>query len=217
ILTCDMDHLMAQLLKQFCEVILEAGSPVSVIGFIDGTDHRISWPTHKQQRYYSGQKRQHCLKYQGVVSPDRIIPPLAGPFFGPDHNLTIFRRSGLNDLLVKHGTFPPLAFRPAHEPYEIYGDPAYLPGGAHLAGPWKLAHLTAEQQEYNSRNRAVCVSIDWALEKPATLFAFLNYYRSLKVELSPVGTYYCIGILLTNAHTCLLGSQTEVWTYSPDT
>ncbi|KXS10045.1 hypothetical protein M427DRAFT_104444, partial [Gonapodya prolifera JEL478] len=91
ILKWDMDQLMLQLLKQFCEAIHEAGSPlVSVFGFIDGTDHRISRPLHNQRKYYSGQKRQHCLKYQGVVSLDGIIIHLAGPFLGPDHDLTIF-------------------------------------------------------------------------------------------------------------------------------
>ncbi|KXS10046.1 hypothetical protein M427DRAFT_104438, partial [Gonapodya prolifera JEL478] len=93
---------------------------------------------------------------------------------------------------------------------QIYGDPAYLPGNGHLAGPWKLAHLSAVQQEYNSRNIAMRMSIEWAWEKLATLFVFLNYYRNLKVELSPVGLHYSIGILLTNTHTCLYGSETGV-------
>ncbi|KXS11130.1 hypothetical protein M427DRAFT_102802, partial [Gonapodya prolifera JEL478] len=203
ILKWDVDRLTPQLLKQFCGAIHDAGSPLlSVFGFIDGTDRRISRPTHHQRKYYSGRKRQHCLKYQGVVSPDGIIIHLAGPFLGPDHDLSIFRKSGLNELLALH------AFGPAHEPYQVYGDPAYLPGNGHLAGPWKLVHLSDAQQEFNSRNSAVRVSIEWAWEKPATLFAFLNYYRNLRVELSPVGLYYSIGILLTNAHTCLYGSQT---------
>ncbi|KXS13070.1 hypothetical protein M427DRAFT_100807, partial [Gonapodya prolifera JEL478] len=205
ILKWDADRLTPQLLKQFCGAIHDTGSPLrSVFGFIDGTDRRILRPTHHQRKYYSGQKRQHCLKYQGVVSPDGIIIHLAGPFLAscPSWYVLILLRVVMAfDMLLA-------AFGPAHEPYQVYGDPAYLPGNGHLAGLWKLVHLSDAQQEFNSRNSAVRVSIEWAWEKPATLFAFLNYYRNLRVELSPVGLYYSIGILLTNAHTCLYGSQT---------
>ena len=51
------------------------------------------------------------------------------------------------------------------------------------------------------------VSIEWAWLKPTKEFMFLNYWLSLKVELSPVATYYKLSILLSNAHTCLYGSQ----------
>ncbi|KXS14001.1 hypothetical protein M427DRAFT_99968, partial [Gonapodya prolifera JEL478] len=205
ILKWDADRLTPQLLKQFCGAIHNAGSPlVSVFGFIDGMDCRILRPTHHQRKYYSGHKRQHCLKYQGVVSPDGIIIHLAGKRCGRS-GPTLDRSRGLNKLLALH------AFGPAHEPYQVYGDPAYLAVNGHLAGPWKLVHLSDAQQEFNSRNSAVRVSIEWAWEKPATLFAFLNYFRNLRVELSPVGSYYSIGILLTNAHTCLYGSQTGEW------
>ncbi|KXS22147.1 hypothetical protein M427DRAFT_92918 [Gonapodya prolifera JEL478] len=105
ILRWDADWLMPQLLKQFCGAIHEAGLPlVSVFRFIDGMDCRILWPLHNQRKYYSGRKRQHCLKYQGMVSVDESIIHLAGPFLSPDHDLTIFQRSGLNKLLALYGT-----------------------------------------------------------------------------------------------------------------
>lgn len=45
--------------------------------FIDGT---------ARQRYFSGHKRYHCLKYQSIATPDGLIVNLQGPYIGRRHD-----------------------------------------------------------------------------------------------------------------------------------
>jgi len=55
-------------------------------GFIDGTAREICRPSILQQEYYSRHKHKHCLKYQGVLTPDGITVHLAGPYPGRRHD-----------------------------------------------------------------------------------------------------------------------------------
>lgn len=97
--------------------------------------------------------------------------------------------------------------RPNGQPYIIYGDPAYGLTRNILA-PYRGAHLTRDQQEFNSRMSKLRVSVEWGFGKICTLFAFLDFKKNNKILLQPLGKYYVVAALLTNCHTCLYGSQT---------
>jgi len=66
-------------------------------GFVDGTFRGFCRPTgYEQQRSaYSGHKKDHGQKWQGIVGPDGIIWSLVGPFLGPVNDWSIWRRSEL--------------------------------------------------------------------------------------------------------------------------
>lgn len=221
ILRWDAERLTPELLHHFCDAVHDAGSPLTtVFGFIDGTVRRMARPSRYQRQWYSGMKKTHAHKFQGVVSPDGIIIHEDGPYRGPDHDIGMYRMSTLERILEQHGEFffmrnskcsmahKSAAIGPAGETLHIYGDPGYLPGTLHLIVPWKLRLLTPAQEEFNRRMSGVRIAIEWAWDKVATEWAFLNYWRNLRIGLSPIALYYKVGILLSNCRSCLYGNET---------
>lgn len=51
--------------------------------------------------------------------------------------------------------------------------------------------------------------VEWGFGKVVSLFAFLDWKKGLRMGLSPAGKFYIVGVILTNCHTCLYGSQTS--------
>jgi hypothetical protein len=54
----------------------------------------------------------------------------------------------------------------------------------------------------------VRVSVEWCFGKVVTIFPFVDFKKSLKVYLQPIGKIYRVAVLFTNMHTCLYGSVT---------
>jgi hypothetical protein len=50
----------------------KAGPVRNCWGFIDGRARAICRPSINQEKYFSGHKRHHCVKYQSVLCPDGI-------------------------------------------------------------------------------------------------------------------------------------------------
>lgn len=70
------------------------------VGFIDGTAIFVARPGGGLQRACnSGHKRRHALKFQGVLTPDGLFVHLFGPLEGRRHDMTMYYRSGLDELL----------------------------------------------------------------------------------------------------------------------
>jgi hypothetical protein len=90
--------------------------------------------------------------------------------------------------------------------YCLYGDPGYSTS-TRLMAPFKGALLDRHQLEFNARMSAVRVSVEWTFGNIVALWAFLDFKKNLKVGLSPVGTLYKLGVLLTNCHTCIYGGN----------
>ena len=96
------------------------------------------------------------------------------------------------------------------EPYVIYGDPAY---GVtrNILVPFRGAHLTDDQQAFNSQMSKVRSSVEWGFGKIIQYFSYLDFNKNLKVLLQPVAKFYLVGALVTNCHTCLYGSLTSTY------
>jgi hypothetical protein len=60
----------------------------NIIGFVDGTEFGISRPGQEENAFYSGWKRHHCLRYQGIMMPDGVLYSFYGPFRGESAALT---------------------------------------------------------------------------------------------------------------------------------
>ena len=97
----------------------EAGVDLDLWGFIDGTCRRICRPDNDQREFYTGHKRCHAVKYQGVATPDGLIICLHGPYEGKRHDAGVFARSGLCTQLEQHMNMP------GGGAYALYGDAAY--------------------------------------------------------------------------------------------
>ena len=123
---------------------------------------------------------------------------------GRRHDAGMLRMSGLLTELNHH------AYSPTGQPLCIYGDPAY-PLRIHLQAPYRNAHLTAEQQSFNSSMSTVRTAVEWVFGDISTYFALLDFKKNLKIGLSPVGKLYSISALLRNALTCLYGNTTSAF------
>ena len=121
---------------------------------------------------------------------------------GKRHDAGMLRMSGLMDALQQ------FSHSPAGQPLCIYGDPAY-PLRIHLQASYKAAHLTQDQEAFNSSMSDVRSAVEWVFGDILSYFAFLDFKKNLKIGLSPIGTMYSVCGLLRNAITCFYGSTTS--------
>ncbi|XP_064468692.1 uncharacterized protein LOC135382956 [Ornithodoros turicata] len=144
-------------LEQFAKAVHDKGAPLpNCWGFIDGTARAICQPSSDQKAYFSGHKRFHCLKYQGIMCPNGIIVRLDGPYQGNRHDVGILRDSGLYcDLEEFMGD----------RSYVLYGDPAY-PLKPLLQRPFSTTRISPEQAMFNKRMSSVRQAVEWGLERP---------------------------------------------------
>jgi hypothetical protein len=77
----DMDYLLnPEHLAAYATAIHESGVPLETIWtFIDCTIIQMCRPTWYQCQAYSGHKKHHTLKYQGLSLPNGLIGHLFGP------------------------------------------------------------------------------------------------------------------------------------------
>lgn len=94
--------------------------------------------------------------------------------------------------------------------FVLYGDPAYPHRGL-LQRPFGGASLTVGQATFNYQMSRVRQSVEWGFGKVATEFAFLDLKKNQKLFLQQLPITYKVGVILTNCHTCLYGSQTSMY------
>lgn len=121
---------------------------------------------------------------------------------GKRHDSRMLQMSGLLLQLQQH------SHDEALQPLCIYGDLAY-PLRVHLQAPYRHAHLTADQDAFNSSMSKVRSAVEWVFGDIVSYFAFLDFKKNLKMGLSPVGTMYSACALVRNAHTCLYSSMSS--------
>jgi hypothetical protein len=49
--------------------------------------------------FYSGHKKVHAFKFQGIMTPDGIVSSLAGPVEGPVGDWKLFKDLGIENVL----------------------------------------------------------------------------------------------------------------------
>ncbi|CAH3188639.1 unnamed protein product, partial [Porites evermanni] len=159
----------------------------------------VEWGFGKISQYFAYLDFHKNLK--SVMAPNGLIAHLYGPLEGKRHDAFMLGVSGLLPQLER-------ITKPDGEPYVVYGDPAYGIS-RHIIAPFRGAHLTPLQQQFNSDMSKVRASVEWGFGKISQYFAYLDFHKNLKVLLQPVGKYYAVGALLANCHTCLYGSVTS--------
>lgn len=149
---------------------------------------------------YNGHKHGHCVKYQGVVTPDGIIIHIGDSFEGNTHDHEIYHRSGLGDVLRDH------AKNTSGENLALFGDAAYQTS-AHMLKAIGSVDLPAADVQFNKALNAQRTSAEHAFGKVSGIFSALSFSRTQKILATCVADQYRFAVLLTNAHTCLYGSQ----------
>lgn len=185
-------------LQEIATLVHAKGAPLTnCIGFIDGTARAICRPNSMQREMYSGHKRFHCLKFQSITLPNGIILHLSSPYPGRRHDAFILRDTHMMEQL-----------RLYCDRFCVYGDEGY-PLRRQLIRPFSNVHLTEQQQEFNKQMSKVRQCVEWSFGKIIQQFAFVDFKKNQKLFLQPVGKFYIVATLLTNAHTCFYGSTTS--------
>ena len=186
----NQDWLAPAKLSEYADAIYQKGVAIDFCwGFVDGTVRPICRPSENQRMVYNGHKRVHAIKFQSVVAPNGLIANLFGPMEGRRHDCALLNASGLLQNLVQHSQTP------AGQNLCIYGDPAY-PIRPQLLGPFKGAHVTQVQKEFNKAMSKVRISVEWIFGDIINYFAFINFRNNLKIGLSAVGKMYIVCALL---------------------
>lgn len=186
--------------KELAMMVQAKGAPLTnCIGFIDGTARPICRPKKNQKELYSGHKRFHCMKFQCITLPNGIILHMSMPYPGRRHDAFILKDTLILDQMQLYCS-----------PFCLYGDEGY-PLKRQLIRPYSNSTLTEMQKTFNSQMSSVRQCVEWSFSKIVQQFAFVDFKKNQKLYLQPVGKYYIIATLLTNAHTCLYGSTTSTY------
>lgn len=187
-------------LRTFADAVGRKGALIpNVVAFIDGTGRAICRPGEMQRSFYNGHHRQHMLKFHGVVAPDGVCYHLWGPVVGRRHDVFLFRQSSLPRLLQRHE---------AMNEFHLYGDPGYR-GCPRVLSPFGGAYPPREHVNINVSMSRVRICVEWTFGRIASLFAFVDFKKNLKLYLQPVGNYYVVATFLANCYCCLYGSETS--------
>lgn len=130
--------------------------------------------------------------------PNGIIANWFGPTNGRRHDSFVLAKSRLHDKLEQK-------FQRYTAPPYIYSD-AGFPLKKYLIVPFK-GTITRRQNIVNKKMTKLRVAVEWGFSKIVQLFPFLDYKKNMKVYKQEVGNYFKVGVILTNCHTCLYGSQ----------
>ncbi|KZV99813.1 hypothetical protein EXIGLDRAFT_762278 [Exidia glandulosa HHB12029] len=120
ILYFDADCLTGDKLTEFALAVEAQGAPLTnCVAMLDGRRRKCCRPSRNQRLLFNGWCRYCCLAYHTLTTPDGIHVHVFGPIKGRRHDWTIFKESGLPDLLRRHFDDS------AGNAMVIYGDPAY--------------------------------------------------------------------------------------------
>jgi hypothetical protein len=170
----------------------------AIWGFIDGTFRSICRPKRHQEALYSGYKKQHGFKYQGIVTPDGMILSLLGPYSGRWNDISIYRISGTKSR-IKH-------LLEGHENLFLFGDSPYE-ACYRVIAPYKRTQvLSREEITFNRVLSSDRISIEQAFGLITLLWRANSLNINLKALLQPIAVWYEVSVLLTNIYSCLRGN-----------
>ena len=229
LLTLDIDGLRKHA-GTFSTAIarVSEGASKRVIGFVDGTGRPICRPTVHQEVMYSGHHRRHEMNYQVMVNPDGLARAVHG--FEPGRwrrwrchwcapaprrrngarrpSCRAWSAGSRHDMYMLRVSALASAFEadPALQHYRIYGDKGYRNVGC-IRTPYRGINLSEEQERRNARMGRVRVAVEWFFGQVVDQWQACAFRSQQKIWLSAIREQFLVAILLTNAQTCLRGSN----------
>jgi len=220
----DSNHLLSPTnLKHYADTIYGTGAPLQgVWGFIDCMVWPMCCPSHHQRQAYNGHKGFHGLKYQAVMLPNGLFGHLYGPIEGRHNDAFALDESGLMDECALHARLPgspeggtemgvdgytdeASSSGEIHH-LQLFGDPAYGLN-TQIISPFPKQGRTAKQQEWNKCMSKVRIEVEHGFALVTNNWQFLQAKWKHRVFLSPIGRYYRVAVLLTNALACIRPNQ----------
>ena len=208
LLTTFRSQLLANKAVEYASVIAARGAPLeNCVGFIDCTKVQMCRPggtSTNKRSVYSCHKRFHCLLYQTITTPDGLVFHLYRPVEGRRHDMTLYRRSTMEELLQN-------SLWTGGKQYCIYGDAAYS------LRPWLqvgFPNTFANDQEklHNTGMSAVREAVEWNYKEIKLYFTSQDMKRKIKCLEAPIALIYICANLLVNFKSCLgRKGQIECW------
>ena len=165
----------------------------------------------KQDLMYTGYKKCHGMKYQAIVVPNGLIAHLSGPFHAPQNDHGVLNESNLLSQLESHAIQPGSQQNdpPERHYFQVYGDSAYGVSPV-MIGPYLNAQpQSLEEGAWNMVMGGVRISVEHGFGMVLRDWPNLNCFWQQWVWGTMCGTMYCVSILLSNAHACLVQNQTS--------
>jgi len=165
-----------------------------------------------QELVYTGYKKYHGMKFQGFIVPNSLLIHLNGPYCPPQNNVGILAESKLLITLEQHviqpgsdeGDLPECHF------FQIYGNLAYGVSPVMVSPFSGVGELTAAQWEWNVAMGQVPILVEHGFSLILQDWPYLNAFWKQKVWVTACGVWYQVGVLLINAHSCLVPNQTTI-------
>jgi hypothetical protein len=173
------------------------------IGYLDGSNQYVSKPHLNQGLLYNGHKRKHCVKWQGLMLPNGIMPMPFGPIHGRNHDSFMLDKSEVVRIMRR-------ICRRVGRTYQLYGDPAY-PQSQWIGGPFQHMNLDDAESDFNARMSSTRISNEWGFGRIKLNWAYLDFENGQKIYLNDVQKYWPVAQILTNCMTCLYGSQVSIY------
>jgi hypothetical protein len=214
LLVWDGDGILSpSALCTYADALHTFGAPTrSVFRFLDCTIRQMCRPGEFQELVYTGYKKYHGMKFQGVIMLSGLIAHLAGPYCTPQNDSGVLNDSALMDLIVTHMIQPGSqeGDPPEWRFFQIYGDSAYGVS-LYMVSPFLgVGERAWAQKEWNARMGGVRISVEHSFGLVLQDWPYLHAFWKHKVLRNACGLMYCVGVLLTNAHTCIVPNQRSV-------
>ena len=189
---------------------------MNIWAFVDGTFKGIARPTEEQKIYYSGHKKEHGIKWQGIITPDGIIS-LQGPYEGKANDWSMYHDTKVERRMRKvwsSSNYSLVSFLLTasqichnHPTLYLYGDPAYYASFGCI-GPYRRASgLSHDQARFNKMMSSIRIAVEHGFGLTQKQWSHAAWSLANKEGLSPITAYYLVGVLLTTCFTCMRGNQ----------
>jgi hypothetical protein len=203
--------LSSKALRRYADVLHRFGCPsLTVFGFLDCIIHQMCCPIEFQELAYTSYKKHHGMKFQGIVVPSSLIAHLIGPFVALCNDSHVLNESTLLADIEWH-TIQPSSQEgdpPAARYFQLYGNSAYGVS-PFLVSPYSgIGKLTRKQAAWNKAMGGVWISVEHGFSRVIQDWLYLNVFLKQRIWGNVCSLLYRVGVLLTNAHSCLVPNQT---------
>ena len=180
----------------------------SVVGFLNCTICVTCRMSVSETLMYTGYKKCHGMKFQGVMVPNGMIAHLAGPYRAPQNDARVLADSRLLELMREHAIQPGLAEGDPLERqhFQLYGDSVYGVSTVLVSPHTWVGALTAAEHAWNTGMGEVHISVEHAFGIVLHEWPFLPWKH--QVFGTACGPWYCVAVLLANTHNCFVPNQT---------
>jgi nuclease HARBI1 len=126
-----------------------------------------------------------------ITTPDGMLFHIFGPYEGRHHDMHLYAKSGLDDILSEN--------------LLIDGFQHYLFGDAgdmlrpYLMIPFEGANLNANELLFNKRMSKARVSVECAFKDFKKYFSHIAFPRKIALSRTPGGSWYLASCLLWNS------------------